>query len=161
MTAPLALEPAADDRLARLALSRLVEPGSWPLFEAVRQAGAMAVWEALRRGRPVPGLSRGLVAAAAARAAVHEPLEDARRLAACGGRLVVPGDEEWPDDRLDWPDGVLEAAPPLALFVRGAAQLRPPSRGRWRSWARAPPRRTASRSPATSPAGWPTGASRW
>jgi DNA processing protein len=123
MTAPLPCDVPDDDRLARLALSRLVEPGSWPLFAAVRQAGAVAVWDALRRGRPVAGLSRALVAAAAARAAVHEPLEDVRALAACGGRLVVPSDEEWPAERLEWPDRVLDDAPPLALFVRGSLPL--------------------------------------
>ena len=66
MTTPLPLDDPEDDRLARLALSRLVEPGSWPLYEAVRRSGALAVWDALRRGRPVAGLSRALVAAAAA-----------------------------------------------------------------------------------------------
>ncbi len=34
-----------------------------------------------------------------------------------------PGDEEWPADRLDWPDGVLHDAPPLALSVRGPHPL--------------------------------------
>jgi DNA processing protein len=45
-----------------------------------------------------------------------------RRLEAARARLIVPGDDEWPADRLDW-DHSQRAAPPLALFVRGAGDL--------------------------------------
>jgi hypothetical protein len=39
-----------DDRLARVALSRLVEPGNLAVAAAVEERGPVAVWEALRTG---------------------------------------------------------------------------------------------------------------
>ena len=114
----------ADEQvLALLALSRVTEPGSRPVHRAVQAQGAVAVWHALRSGRPCPPLSPALQAAARARAEGYDPADDLLALQRCGGRLVRPGDEEWPDDRLDWPDGVLHDAPPLALCVRGPHAL--------------------------------------
>ena len=109
--------------LALLALSRVTEPGSRSVHRAVQSRGAAAVWEALRRGRPCPPLSAALQAAASARAEGYDPADDLTRLERCGGRLVHPGSPEWPEDRLDWPDGVLSDAPPLALCVRGPHPL--------------------------------------
>jgi DNA processing protein len=83
----------------------------------------VAVWDALRRGRPCRPLSPALQAAASARADGYDPADDLARLQRCGGRLVHPGHPEWPAERLDWPDGVLHDAPPLALCVRGAPSL--------------------------------------
>jgi DNA processing protein len=115
---------SADEQvLALLALSRVTEPGSRPVHRAVQAQGAVAVWHALRSGRPCPPLSPALQAAARARAEGYDPADDLLALQRCGGRLVRPGDEEWPDDRLDWPDGVLHDAPPLALCVRGPHAL--------------------------------------
>ena len=112
------------DRLARLALSRVVEPGSWPVYEAVRAQGAERVWAALEQGRRVAELSAALVQGASARAEGYDPAADAARLAACGGRLLKPGDEEWPEQRLHWARGAPQlAAPPLALHVRGPRPL--------------------------------------
>ena len=110
------------DALARVALARVTEPGSWPVHRAVAQAGAACVWEALRGGRPCPPLSTALVAAAGARADGYDPRDDLARLHGSGGRLVVPGDAEWPDERLHW-DGGLDDAPPLALCLRGPDSL--------------------------------------
>ena len=112
-----------DDRLARLALSRVTEPGSRPVHRAVALVGAPAVWQALRTGRSCPVLSPDARAAAAARAEGHDPAADLVRLLERGGRLVVPGDDEWPDERLSWPDGVLQDASPLALCVQGPHSL--------------------------------------
>jgi DNA processing protein len=109
--------------LALLALSRVTEPGSRSVHRAVQQRGAVAVWEALRRGRPCSPLSAALQAAASVRAQGYDPADDLARLQRCGGRLVHPGSPEWPKDRLDWPDGVLHDAPPLALCVRGRHSL--------------------------------------
>lgn len=112
------------DRLARLALPRLVEPGSWPVHEAVAEHGAQEVVAALREGRPLGAVSAVLAAAAAARAEGYVPGEDLRRLEAVGGRLVCPDDEEWPAHRLTWSRGPrLLDAPPLALQVRGPHHL--------------------------------------
>lgn len=112
------------ERLARLALSRLVEPGSWALHAAVQEHGAQHVHAALRAGQGVDGLSPAVCCTAAARAGLHDVADDVRRLVACGGRLVCPGDEHWPEHRLTWPRGAaLLAAPPLALQVRGPGSL--------------------------------------
>ena len=113
------------DRLARVALSRLVEPGSHPLARAVAAVGAEAVWQALRRARPVAGLSRALADGAAHRAADADPESDLRRLERSGGRVLVPGDDEWPSERLTWPADAAVAlhAPPLVLYARGPASL--------------------------------------
>ena len=112
------------ERRSRLALSRLVEPGSWPVHEAVAEVGAAAVVAVLRAGRPALGLSAALTAAAQARAAGLDVDQDLARLSGCGGRLVCPGDGEWPAARLSWPRGSAQlAAPPLALLVRGPVPL--------------------------------------
>jgi DNA processing protein len=117
---------SAPDRelvLSLLALARVTEPGSRPVFREVAALGAPAVWHALRRGRPCGSLSPALRAGAAARAENYDPADELARLQAAGGRLVAPGQPEWPDDRLGWPDGTLQDAPPLALCVRGPHSL--------------------------------------
>jgi DNA processing protein len=111
-----------DDRLARLALSRLCEPGSWPLHDAVGRLGALAVWDALVAGQAPPPVSPAAAAGAHTRAQGHDVMADVRRLDRLGVRLVTPQDDEWPLGRLDW-DRDQKAAPPLALFLRGAARL--------------------------------------
>ena len=110
-------------RRALAGLSHVVEAGYPPLHAAVDQHGAVAVWTALRAGAPGVGLGRHLTAAAAARAAGYDPADDLRRAAACGARLVAPGDPEWPTDRLSWAPEPLLEPPPLSLWVRGAHRL--------------------------------------
>lgn len=124
-------EPLDDEeRYARVALARLVEPGHRGLHTAVGAFGAVAARRALVAGRALPGITDRVAAGAALRAtnADADLARDLRRLQACGGRVVCPGDEEWPD-RLAWgldlqtsSGGTLEA-PPLALFVRGPRRL--------------------------------------
>ncbi len=113
-----------DERLARVALSRLVEPGSPALGEVVAREGAVQVRQALRAGRRLPGLSEALTRGAAHRAGGPEPEQDLQALMRVGGRVVCPGDDEWPQDRLDWPPESVAAAPPLLLYARGPARLR-------------------------------------
>jgi DNA processing protein len=111
-----------DERSARAALLRVAEPGRGDVHAAVAARGAVAVWRALRGHGPVPGLSAACVAAARHRAAGYDPQADLDRLAALGGRLVCPGDAEWPDG-LDWPAEVLTDAPPLGVHVIGPHRL--------------------------------------
>ncbi len=111
----------SDERLARVALSRLVEPGNPAVWEAVAERGPVATWEAVRTGAPLPGLSAAMSQGAAARAGGHDPARDLEALERLGGRLVCPGDPEWPEHRLTWSGCVY--APPLALFVRGPRSL--------------------------------------
>jgi DNA processing protein len=111
------------DREARAGLSRIAEPGDAAVAAAVRTAGAVEVWEALRRGVPVGRVSQGVLPGIALRAEGHDPRSDLAAAAAVGARLVVPADAEWPTESLTWqPDGVLDASP-LALWVRGSWPL--------------------------------------
>ena len=112
-----------DERVARAALARLVEPGRASLHEAVDKHGAVAVWQALRGSGPVPGLGADGAAGARHRARGWSPERDLELLLALGGRLLCPGDPEWPEERLTWPARLLDAAPPLALHVRGPHRL--------------------------------------
>jgi DNA processing protein len=116
---------ADEERLARAALARVLEPGYRGTWEAVATYGAPAVWAALRAGGPVPVLSPQRVAAARHRAQGYAPERDLEALAKLGGRLVCPGDDEWPGERLTWPLGLLaHGEPPLSLHVRGQHRLR-------------------------------------
>jgi DNA processing protein len=110
------------ERLARAALLRVVEPGRRDVHAAVATRGAVAVWAALRGDGPVPGLSQACIAGARHRTEGYAPQADLDRLAAVGGRLVCPGDQEWPDG-LDWPPEALPDAPPLGLHVLGPHRL--------------------------------------
>lgn len=127
MTAPASLGAAgaveSGERLARAALARVIEPGRISLYRAVETLGAAAVWAALQAGRTVPGLTPAGWAGARHRAQGYDPRRDLDRLRARGGRLVCPGDQEWPAAQLCWPLDALQDAPPLALHVRGPYRL--------------------------------------
>ena len=111
------------DRQARAGLSRIAEPGDPAVAAAVRTAGAVEVWEALRRGVPVGQVSQSVLPGIALRADGHDPADDLAAAAAVGARLICPGDPDWPAESLVWePSGVLDAAP-LALWVRGSWPL--------------------------------------
>ena len=113
----------SDERLARVALSRVTEPGHLAIWAAVESVGAAPVWASLRRGASVPGVTTALRDGAAHRARDYDPQRDLDALARLGGRLVCPGDEEWPAARLFWTTGDRTFAPPLALYVRGPHSL--------------------------------------
>jgi DNA processing protein len=115
------------ERLARLALSRVVEPGSRAVARALENLTAEEVWSDLRRGVAPDHLGQQALAGITSRAHGYEPRRDLDRLQAVGGRVVVPGDDEWPA-RLVWPvdamsGDVRELAAPWALFVRGRHDL--------------------------------------
>jgi len=116
------------DRLARLALARVVEPGTRAVAAALESVPAAQVWAELRAGRALPGMGPGAVEGVLARARGYDPRRDLDRLHGVGGRLVCPGDEEWPE-RLTWDVGAMgtkevrEMAAPWALMVRGTGRL--------------------------------------
>lgn len=112
-----------DERVARAALARLVEPGRQGLYRKVSELGAVAVWRALQGRGAVPGLTEAGVAGARHRARDWCPERDLERLHTLGGRLLCPGDDEWPAERLTWDPSLLDDAPPLALHVRGPHRL--------------------------------------
>ena len=49
---------AEDERLARLALSRVVEPGSREVHRQLELTSAVEVWDAVRSGAPLGQLSQ-------------------------------------------------------------------------------------------------------
>lgn len=125
------------DRAARAGLSRAFEPGSDAVSAVVAERGAVDLYRRLLSGAPVPGLSERLLAGARGRVAGRAAATDLDRVAALGGRFVVPGDEEWPTHRLSWsrdperdavrgrgaPTLNRDEAPPVGLWVRGRHDL--------------------------------------
>lgn len=117
-----------DDRLARIALTWLAEPGNRAVYGMVRAAGAPATLDRLLRGdAPEATLRAGV----AARTATGDPrrlaLAALRRAERLGARVVVPGDAEWPAPvdtlarlELNKPGRVdQDTRPPLCLWARG------------------------------------------
>ncbi|MFE9690474.1 DNA-processing protein DprA [Micromonospora sp. NPDC005806] len=120
-------------RLARVALTWLVEPGTWAVYRLVAELGPVAALDLLRAGgSPDPTLRAAVAARSAggdARAVAEQALARTERL---GARLVTPEDDEWPvrvaelerlrlsgtNRKVD-----LETAPPLCFWVRGAWPL--------------------------------------
>lgn len=108
------------ERLARVGLSRVVEPGDVAALKAFDGLPPVEIWDRLQRN--APGLERW-----STRLAEAEPRRDLERAAAAGARFVIPGDDEWPDQV-----EVLEeagqltrrAGVPFGLWVRGRAHLR-------------------------------------
>lgn len=128
----------SDDVLvARAFLSRVAKPASIPVWKIVRRDGPVAAARALRAGR----CGEDLFPAEAARAEHADPYGDLEAAERHGIRLVVPESDEWPHfafaaldsvgrrrlarfeqgDRTHSDSG--ELIPPLALWVRGTADL--------------------------------------
>ena len=108
------------ERLARVTLNSVGEPGNLRLTSAVADLGAATVLEALRE-RP-DDLGRDL----AARLRTADPARSLEAAAKLGLRFVIPGDTEWPDPLLD----LARCRPlherggvPLGLWLRGPLSL--------------------------------------
>ncbi|WP_107481942.1 DNA-processing protein DprA [Streptomyces sp. JHA26] len=113
-------ETAEGERLGRVFLTRVIEPGDETGGRWVRERGAAGVARRLREGgRPLPGVSGKRWAGLRARAARADPRGDLAVARAAGVRFVVPGDAEWPRQLDDLGD-----ARPLGLWVRGRPSLR-------------------------------------
>ncbi|MDN4160624.1 DNA-processing protein DprA [Nocardioides abyssi] len=111
------------DRLARVALSRLGEPGDPRFAVHTAQMGASAFHDALLHERD-PG--SGVVTDVATRLASMEPERDLELAARMGIRFVVPGDPEWPrqvDDLSAAGEVQRRGGPPLGLWARGPLRL--------------------------------------
>ncbi|WP_239455315.1 DNA-processing protein DprA [Nocardioides gilvus] len=115
-----AVDPA--ERLARVALSRLAEPGDVRMTRLVADLGARAVHEHLME----EGGSSELRDDVATRLASLDPAAELDRAERLGLRFLVPGDEEWPDQV----DGLLGAGAvnvrggvPIGLWVKGPLRL--------------------------------------
>ncbi|MEU1852091.1 DNA-processing protein DprA [Streptomyces sp. NPDC019990] len=109
-----------DELLARVFLTRVIEPGDEAGGRWVRELG---VWEVARRlregGPPLPGVSGNRWQGLLARAEAARPTEDLAVAQRAGVRFVRPGGVEWPGQLDDLGD-----ARPLGLWVRGPASLR-------------------------------------
>lgn len=130
MSAP---RPGDDaDRIARVALTWLAEPGNRVVWQLVQVGGAEATLDRLLRG-DIP--ESALRAAVTSRVATGDPrrLAEAALLRAdrLGARVVVPGDAEWPAGvdalstlELEGGDRVnRDTRPPLCLWVRGGLRV--------------------------------------
>jgi DNA processing protein len=113
---------ATRDRIARVALGRLGEPGDPRLASLVADLGATAVYDYLRAEQQPSGIASDV----AARLQGLDPESDLVRAAARGFRFVCPGDQEWPDQLTDLDRaGAVNrrGGTPLGLWVRGAGRL--------------------------------------
>ncbi|GHH86592.1 hypothetical protein GCM10018793_59060 [Streptomyces sulfonofaciens] len=108
------------ERLARVALTRVMEPGDETAGRWLRELGPRTVAERLGADRdPLPGVSATRWAGLRSRAAGARPEDDLSAARAVGARFVCPGDLEWPAQLDDLGD-----ARPIGLWVRGRPSLR-------------------------------------
>lgn len=130
-------EVGVDVLLARAYLSRVSEPANIPVWALVQREGPVGAAQALRDGSAGP---RALAATAARRDTV-DPVADLEAAERRGIRLVVPESPDWPHFAFSALErtGEVRAAeygagrrthsesgepmPPLALWVRGPAEL--------------------------------------
>ena len=106
------------DRVARAALTRIAEPATPALAQAVAAMGAAAVWSAVKGEPDAPRLDVALLDLLRRRPPETSPEHDLEAAARCGARLVCPQDQEWPAEL-----AVLGADEPLAVWVRGQLPL--------------------------------------
>ncbi len=110
------------DRLARVALGCLAEPGDPRMVRLVAELGAVTVRDHLAAERDLDGV----LADVAARLVALDPERELALAERLGIRFVVPGDEEWPagvDDLSAAPTVRERGGPPLGLWVRGPVRL--------------------------------------
>ncbi len=97
-----------DQRTARAVWSRLAEPGDHEAAALVQRSGALEALAAVVDGAP------GVAQRWRVRLESADPRRDLDTLSRVGGRLVVPGEEEWPTVLDD-----LDLRRPFCLWVRG------------------------------------------
>ncbi|WP_443049098.1 DNA-processing protein DprA [Streptomyces sp. NBC_00316] len=116
--------PVGDrERLARAALTRVLEPGDERGGRWLREIGAV---ELMRRigdrdgtAETLGGMTARRLAGYRLRAETADPERDLAAVAAVGGRFICPGDREWPSQLDDLGD-----SRPTGLWVRGRPDLR-------------------------------------
>ncbi|MFJ1597115.1 DNA-processing protein DprA [Streptomyces sp. NPDC088261] len=111
------------ERLARAALTRVLEPGDEHGGRWLAEFGAVGLLARLTSGDAgcdeLTGVGEPRLAGYRNRAAAAVPERDLAAVHALGGRFVCPGDREWPSQLDDLGD-----ARPVGLWVRGRADLR-------------------------------------
>ncbi|MEU2158399.1 DNA-processing protein DprA [Streptomyces sp. NPDC019396] len=112
-----------EERLARIALTRVVEPGDEHGGRWLRDHGPLGLMERLcSRGGPDlarSGAGDQRIEGYRIRAQAARPEQDLEAVAALGGRFLCPGDLEWPTQLDDLGD-----TRPVGLWLRGGADLR-------------------------------------
>ncbi|MGW8380726.1 DNA-processing protein DprA [Streptomyces sp. ODS28] len=109
-----------EERLARAALTRVLEPGDETAGRWLQRYGAPHLLRLLREGgQPPPGVSPTRWSRLRGRTARASPEADLRAAHDCGARFICPGDHEWPCQLDD-----LGTARPIGLWVRGTPSLR-------------------------------------
>ncbi|MFJ5534389.1 DNA-processing protein DprA [Streptomyces sp. NPDC093261] len=108
------------EHLARIFLTRVVEPGDEVAGRWLREFGVEEVARRLRdTGARLPGVSEKRWAGLLARARRADPERDRAAAEAAGVRFLCPGGAEWPAQLDDLGD-----ARPIGLWVRGQPGLR-------------------------------------
>ncbi|MEV1053140.1 DNA-processing protein DprA [Streptomyces sp. NPDC049887] len=112
-----------EERRARAALTRVVEPGDEHAGRWLSRLGPVELMARLTAPTPgagnLPGGGRQRMEGYRMRAAAACPERDLERVAELGGRFLCPGDPEWPGQLDD-----LQDARPVGLWVRGLPDLR-------------------------------------
>ncbi|MEV6178247.1 DNA-processing protein DprA [Streptomyces sp. NPDC052016] len=109
-----------EERLARVFLARVLEPGDTVGGQWLRERGIAEVVRRLQgQGEPLPGVTARRWAGLRARAEQADPARDLADARAAGVRFVCPSDAEWPGPLDDLGD-----ARPLGLWIRGRPSLR-------------------------------------
>ncbi len=115
-------EWANDERLARAAWSRIAEPGDLVARALVAEIGAVPAAALFWRPDRLPGKGSRPDASDIARWRVRlgstDPVRDLATLTRFGGRLLIPGDPQWPPGLAD-----LGGTVPFCLWVRGGGDL--------------------------------------
>ena len=107
------------ERLARVSLTRIADPGDAVMGRAVRELGAEEALLAGGAGRRLPGASPRRTEGYRLRAPRADPLADLATALRAGSRFVCPGDGDWPAQLDDLGD-----ERPYGLWVRGGPSLR-------------------------------------
>ncbi|MFI9647935.1 DNA-processing protein DprA [Streptomyces sp. NPDC052040] len=108
------------ERLARIFLTRVLEPGDERAGQWIRDYGTEETARRLRgAGARLPGVTDRRWAGLLARAGRADPGQDRAAARNAGVRFLCPGDPEWPLQLDD-----LEDARPIGLWVRGRPALR-------------------------------------
>lgn len=114
-------DPSSEqERLARVALTRILEPGDEAGGRWLREAGAVEVVRRLAEGEErLDGVTPARWEGLRARATDARPERDLAVARDAGVRFVCPGEAEWPVQLDD-----LGNARPVGLWVRGQPSLR-------------------------------------
>ena len=105
----------ADERVQRMLLSAVVEPGDVSIARLLTEVGIFQTIEHIAR----PDVDPALHARLYHRLLRADPYRDAQVIAKLNGRVIIPSDLDWPSQL-----GDLGLSAPSLLWVRGAPDLR-------------------------------------